>query len=354
VGGVTKPRRVSISASTNIYSFSNRCKVALLSPFKAEADRVARIDSALEARVVQRTSLAYLNAAVDEEDRPAHVRAASGICFAGGQLVVVQDDASFLAMLTPREKAQHVPLPAGPGGRRRFEKRLGNKNDKLDLESAFAFQGRVFAMGSGSLPLRERIVVFDPAEPDGAAIIDATLLYGALHADARFSGGALNIEGAAVLGHELCLFQRGNGEGESLAPAMATLDVQKFISWIDNGGDVPVVTRVLRFDLGSIDGVRLGFTDACGFDGAVYFLASAEGSPNTVDDGDVTGSCLGVLRGEEARITPLIDEHGKAAPLKAEGIAIDPGDPTRAWVVLDGDDPDVASDLCEVRLRGPW
>lgn len=325
-----------------------------MSPFSPTKTLVARLDATLEARVVQRTSLAYLNEATEGDDRPHHVRAASGICFVGGELVVVQDDASFLAMFEPSKKAQHFALPAGPGGRRRFEKRLGNKNDKLDLESAFAFGGRVFAIGSGSLPVRERVVVFDPHAPSLSKVFDATALYAELHADLRFSGGALNIEGAAVLGHELCLFQRGNGVGESLGPAMAAVDVQKFVSWIEMGGDVPVVTRVLRFDLGSIDGVRLGFTDACGSDGAVYFLASAEGSPNTVDDGEVLGSRVGVLRGDEARLAPLLDELGEAAPLKAEGIAIDPADPTRAWVVLDGDDPDVASDLCEVRLRGPW
>ncbi len=325
-----------------------------MSPFNRDQTRVARPDAALEARVVERTSLAYLSEADDALDRPAHVRAASGICFAGDKLVVVQDDASFIAVFRPSEKAQHFALPPGPGGRRRFEKRLGNKLDKLDLESAFAFDGRVFAVGSGSLPVRERVVAFDPRDHARTKVFDASALYAALHADLRFSGGALNIEGAAVLGHELCLFQRGNGEGESLAPAMATVDVQRFISWIEGGGEVPVVTRVLRFDLGSIDGVRLGFTDACACDGAVYFLASAEGSPNTVDDGGVTGSCVGVLCGDEARITRLLDEKGEAAALKAEGIAIDPADPTRAWVVLDGDDPDMASDLCEVRLRGPW
>lgn len=303
---------------------------------------------------MRRTSLAYLDAAAGGDDRPEHVRAASGICFVDDELVVVQDDASFLAVFAPNEKARHFALPAGPGGRRRFEKRLGNKNDKLDLESAFAFEGRVFALGSGSLPVRERVVVFDPSAPDRTRVFDASALYATLHADLHFSGGALNIEGAAVRGRELCLFQRGNGNGESLAPAMAVVDVQNFISWIEGGGDLPPVARVLRFDLGSIDGVRLGFTDACGYDGAVFFLASAEGSPNTVDDGEVTGSCVGVLRGDEARITSLLDEQGQAAALKAEGIAIDPADPTRAWVVLDGDDPDVASDLCEVSLRGPW
>ena len=354
VGRLTEEIHVSISDETNIYSFSNRCKVGELSPFYSEKTLVARLDETLEARVVRRAPLAYLDAADTADDRPDHVRAASGICFAGDDLVVVQDDASFIAMLAPSDKARHFALPAGPGGRRRFEKRLGNKNDKLDLEAAFAFEGRVFAIGSGSLPVRERIVVFDPRAPSRTRVIDASALYATLHADQVFSGGALNIEGATVLGHELCLFQRGNGDGDRLGPAMAAVDVQKFISWIDAGGDAPAVTRVLRFDLGSIDGVRLGFTDACGYGGAVYFLASAEASPNTVDDGDVAGSCVGVLRGDEARLARLLDEQGHPAPLKAEGIAIDPADPTRAFVVLDGDDPDVASDLCEVRLRGSW
>jgi hypothetical protein len=40
--------------------------------------------------------------------------------------------------------------------------------------------------------------------------------------------------------------------------------------------------------------------------------------------------------------------------LKAEGLALDDRDPTRAWIVLDLDDPHAATELCRLELAGPW
>jgi len=318
------------------------------------ADCVACIDPALRAQVVRRAPLEYAGPVEAHEDRPDLVRAASGICFLRDELVVVQDDASFIATFKPSGKAQSHALPAGPAGRRRFEKRLGNKYDKLDLESAFAFDERVFAIGSGSLPVRERVVVFDPRASPAVKVVDASALFAQFHANDRFSGGALNIEGAAAVGDVVRFFQRGNGVGERLSPATVDVDLAAFVAWVDGAAEVPAIRHVRRFDLGTLGGVRLGFTDACATGDGIVFLASAEGSRNTVDDGELFGSCIGSLRGDVARLTPLLDEAGVAAPLKAEGIAIGPHDPRRAWVVLDSDDPDIATDLCEVTLDGPW
>jgi hypothetical protein len=63
------------------------------------------------------------------------VRAASGVVRIGGDLYIVQDDASFFAVRRADGSVSAIDLPAGPGGRRRFEVALGNKMDKLDLES---------------------------------------------------------------------------------------------------------------------------------------------------------------------------------------------------------------------------
>jgi hypothetical protein len=317
----------------------------------------AEHDPRLEARIVQRWSLAYEEGGCADEDRPAFARAASGVAHLAGELVLVQDDASFLARVRPGVPARAVALPRGPGGRRRFEKRLGNKNDKLDLESCVAVAGpdgaRLLAFGSGSLPVRTWIACYTPSR-ESVRMVDAGPLYEALRAELAFSGGALNIEGAAVVQGALRLFQRSNGHHGG-HPASVDLDLAAFLAWLDAGGAEPALDRITHYDLGQERGVRFGFTDACelGPDRIAY-LASAEDSPDAVEDGQVLGSRVGVIDGAGARWVELRAEPGVAGALKAEGIALDPERPDRAWVVLDPDDPDRAAELCEVALGGPW
>lgn len=321
----------------------------------------AERDSRLEARIVRRWSLAYEEGACADEDRPAFARAASGIAHLAGELVLVQDDASFLARVRAGVPARSVALPRGPGGRRRFEKRLGNKNDKLDLESCVALAGpdgpRLLAFGSGSLPVRTWIACYTPAL-EAVRMVDAGPLYEALRAEPSFSGGALNIEGAAIVQGALRLFQRSNGHHGG-HPASVDLDLAAFVAWLDAGGAMPAPDRITHYDLGQERGVRFGFTDACELaQDRIAYLASAEDSPDAVEDGQVLGSRVGVIDRAGARWIELCAEPGVAGAgagaIKAEGIALDPERPDRAWVVLDPDDPDRAAELCEVALAGPW
>jgi hypothetical protein len=115
--------------------------------------------------------------------------------------------------------------------------------------------------------------------------------------------------------------------------------------------DPPLPRDVVQYDLGSIDGVRLTFTDAALYDGAVLFCAAAEESPDAVEDGPVAGSALGVIRGGTlVRTIPLLDADGTPLRDKVEGIAVDPDDARRLWLVADHDDVDRASDLLECTI----
>src|SRR3954466_945113 len=97
---------------------------------------IAYVDPALAVRIVATRELRYSAPADDEDDRPSHVRAASGIAHLGGRLAVIQDDAAFIATVAMGEHGDvgAIALPRGPSGRRRFEIGIGNKLDKLDLE----------------------------------------------------------------------------------------------------------------------------------------------------------------------------------------------------------------------------
>jgi len=268
----------------------------------------------LTARIVRSRSLVYTDVVDPSEDRPPHVRAASAIAARNDELFVVQDDAGFIARVRG-DSVTSIALPRGPGGRRRFEVVLGNKLDKLDLESACFVGDELWAFGSGTIPIREHVVRMTldgevHLSPDPA-------LYARLR---RAVGGAINIEGVAFVVEEFVFFHRGNtGPGD--APAIIRGD------------------RAERVDLGG-----LGFTDACALDDAIVFLATAESSPNAIDDGRVTASALGVIDRDGIRTTPL------ALAGKPEGIAL--RDEHHAWITVDPDDPDVPTTLYEVEIDG--
>ena len=308
-------------------------------------DLVAHIDPRLGARVVGARTLRYDEPSVPGEDRPDHVRAASGLAVTGKRIVVIQDDTSFLAVVTS-DGVSAIALPRGPDGRRRFEVALGNKAEKLDLEACVAIDDVLWAFGSGSTPRRERICQVAGGHPE---LHDAPQLYAILRAAV---GGSLNIEGVACVASELWLFHRGNTGAADPGPAILRVSLPGLCAMLGDATQVPSVLELRRCDLGRLGSTRLGFTDAFAHGDRVYYLAAAEASPNAVDDGAVLGSQLGVILGNTARATPL---HGPSgAPIKAEGLALDPARPGHALIAIDPDDPDRAATLYEVELTGPW
>lgn len=330
-------------------------------------------DDALVARLGRCVALRYADGADPSLDRPAHVRAGSGLARVGDRLVVVQDDAAFVALVDPRTGlADAVTLPADDDGRRQFGTARGNKERKYDLEACLALPAdvggavRVLAFGSGSTPRRERVLVvtFPDGAPDAAraavAFVDAAPLYAALRAAPAFAGSELNVEGAALVGDRVRLFGRGNGaprDGQAAVSATGDLALAPLLAFLLDGGPVPALLAASPYALGDVEGAALGFTDAATLDdGTIVYAAAAERSPNAVDDGEVTGSALGLIGADgAARWTPVLDADGVPFRGKVEGVLPQDGTPAadgaRLWVVTDPDDPDAPSALYEATLQ---
>jgi hypothetical protein len=314
----------------------------------------AELDPALSVRVLGMRELRYSDRPALGEDRPRHVRAASGLVVMGGRMAVVQDDCAFIAYVTG-QAVSATPLPRGPGGHRRFEVALGNKHDKLDLEACVAVGDELWAFGSGSTPARERIAVIGYT----TRLHDAGPLYrrlreelsGPTAAESFRAPPVVNIEGACVVGKELWLFHRGNTGPHDPGPMVMRFAKAAFARWLESTAPLPEVDGATPYDLGTIDGVRLGFTDAVAVGARVFYLAAAEASPNAIDDGEVLASQLGVIEGDRVRAA-VLEVDGR--PLKAEGLAFDPTDPRKAWLAIDPDDPERPSQLYQVELLGPW
>lgn len=333
------------------------------------------LDPTLGARIVRRVPLRYADGADAATDRPAHVRAASGLAWVGDRLAIVQDDANFIALVDPGSgHAGVVTLPAGRHGLRQFDDGRGNKKHKLDLESiaAVRYEGvaRLVAIGSGSTRRRDHVVtVTDVSGSQPVVRLHETrALHGMLREAVTFAGSELNLEGAYQCGDLLRLVGRGNGAPErGLEPVDATCDVMlhELFAYLDGGEEarVPSIARVLQYRLGAMSGVRLTFTDAidwsaAGSPDAMLYTAAAEASPDASRDGWVAGSAIGVVSFHAgraaARYAELRAENGAPLAAKVEGVARQAERLDRVWIVIDIDAHDSPSELCEVELSGAW
>lgn len=156
----------------------------------------------------------------------------------------------------------------------------------------------------------------------------------------------------------LRLFQRGNGVSrEGLAPINATCDLSWSSLWFHLNGSAsfPSPFNCQSYDLGSLEGVQLTFTDGSARDHAVFFTATTEASPDAIADGPVMGSAIGRIAPDgSVQWTPILDESGNRLVAKVEGLTFDSSDPNRAWISIDADDPQAPSELCEIKLSGNW
>lgn len=310
-------------------------------------------NAALQARVIQPLL-------IDPLQHPrglAYLSAASGLVRVRQRLYVVADDELHLGIFDDVGVADQPPavgallrlldghLPKDKGKR---------KKAKPDFESLVHLPplpgcpaGALLALGSGSRPNRETavLVALDVhGAPNGRmAEVDLAALYAPLRK--RF--GDLNIEGILVVSGELLLLQRANQGG---APnACVRFDWNLMAPWLAGlQAQPPVAKTVQPLELGSVNGVPLGFTDGAALHGGAWaFSAVAE----RTDDSYTDGACIGAVIGSVGPDGRLQQMHLLAGAPKVEGLAVlaDGSD----WVctlVTDPDDPAVASQLLQVRM----
>ena len=281
----------------------------------------------------------------------AHLSAASGLAKRGHRLFVVADDEHHLATfdLTNADPGQLSPifpgdLPTKPKAR---------KAAKPDCEALLVLpafgdfaHGALMAMGSGSRPSRQRGVLL-ALDGTGDVVGPArTLDLAPLLSPLNDHFPELNIEGAFVDGDMLSLLQRGNGAtGINARIEMRWRDMER---WLTAGGPAPGAVSIKRFDLGTIDGVPLSFTDGAALPGGAWvFSAAAEDTSDTYNDGRCVGSAVGIVDGGGA----LRTLERLSLDCKVEGIAASStGDAIDLLLVTDADDRRRASLLLSASL----
>lgn len=292
-------------------------------------------------------------------DRHDGVRAASSILkFAGGYLIA-QDDSTFAAFW---KDTQINPIRLFPPqeGADTFSPARGNKKLKPDLELGVVVpleaQPAAIFFGSGSTDKRMRAAIV--REDLSAATTEIPSLYNAAMHVLGIGGAVLNLEAATEIPGGVRFFQRGNGQTGTPVNASFDLDLETLAKALNGEQQIQPqdLRNVRRYDLGFLDGAALGFSAATTLpDGRVVFVAAAEASPNTYDDGPCTGSVIGVID-KDGTVSSVAElPPGPEGPRKIEGLALESveGKSATFRLVEDADDPTRASTAIRVRFALP-
>ena len=283
--------------------------------------------------------------------RTAHLSAASGLVRAGRFLYVVADDELHLGVFHSSEaKAGHLvrlfdgELPAPPKERKARKPDL----EALALLPAFAGypHGALLAFGSGSKRNRRMgaLLALD-AQGEAGETPQVCDLSGLFSVPEEIFA-ALNIEGAVVLGDELCLLQRGNKR--TAENAVIRFHLPALLDLLGSGRSIAATGSLIPSAigpvvLGAIDGIPLCFTDAAALpSGELVFAAIAEDTQDNYNDGPCKGAAIGIAD-RQGRLRCL---YRLERPHKIEGIdARVEGDVIRLLLVTDADDAAIPASL---------
>lgn len=288
-------------------------------------------------------------AAASAPGRPAHISAASGVVRRGDFVYVIGDDELHLGVFRISDNAPGELHRVLGGALPRDE--AERKSAKPDLEAltalppfAGATHGGILGLGSGSGESRDRAFFWRFAADGSLEGDPVTIDFQPAYDRLRDELEAINIEGAAILGDRLWLFNRGN---QDPAPnAVAEFELADLSGSL--AGDLVVdpgeLAAIRSYRLGTLEGVVLCFSDAAALaEEMVVFTASAEGPR----DGDLHGSVVGTIdsAGNVHRLR-TIDRRWKVEGVHA---AVDTGVVDFVFV-CDQDDPDVASPLLNATM----
>jgi len=278
------------------------------------------------------------------------VRAASGVARYGAGWLVLQDDATH-GCVWESGSGRSIRLVPPVRGHDTFDEASGTKALKPDLEAVVSLpDGRTLALGSGSTPARMRAVLLSAAS---VLVAGLAPVYARIAEALEVAPDQLNLEGACVVGDALRWFQRGL-PAAGAPTASVDLDLASLLDAASGAAAAVRVSKVRRYDLGTVAGVGLAITDAVSLAGGLVLVsAAAEDSPTTYDDGPVVGSVLAVLDGERVVDRAELPQLGGAVA-KVEGLAVSGHreELLDLVAVVDADDPAVPSLLLD--LTASW
>ncbi len=227
---------------------------------------------------------------------------ASGILYHDNTITAIGDNSSYLYQYQiDSQKLQKHPLLYLAA-----ENIL--KKEKPDFEAITKHQENIFIFGSGSTKNRNIMIQIDAKTNKVIATNDMTNLYATMQSFGEIKPDDFNLEGAIYNGEDWFLVNRGNGKKSK--NTIFTISGNNLVD------DFSIIVN--DFKLPKLNGIETSFTDSILFNNKIYFLATAEDTVSTYDDGEILGSIIGRIDIK----TMEIDFHQKISDnLKLEGLA---------------------------------
>lgn len=219
---------------------------------------------------------------------------ASGLIYKDNSLFIISDNSSCLYEYhIPENQLSKIKL---------LENGQENipKKDKHDFESIALKGNEIHLLGSGSTFKREKRMTYN-IENEAIEEKDLSKLYQNLKETSSISDEELNIEGALYCNENWLLFQRGNGvNSRNGIFKTKSLEIESH-------------SELFEVRLPKIKQVETSFTDAILVEDKIYFLATAENTISTYDDGEIFGSILGRMNSKtfEIEFTQKISDNQK-------------------------------------------
>lgn len=202
---------------------------------------------------------------------------ASGLIYHDNTIIAIGDNSSYLYEYQMETNTLNR-LPLAENSEENIPKKF-----KPDFEALTKYQDSLYIFGSGSTENRNVMVQVDAKTKKVIASNDLSNLYLALQSFGEIKPEDFNLEGAIYNGETWFLFNRGNGK------------TNKNVVFSVEAKNLTNEFRILsnEYKLPKIKGIRASFTDAILVDDKIYFLATAENTESTYNDGEVLGSIVG-------------------------------------------------------------
>ncbi|MGC4039691.1 MAG: hypothetical protein QM710_02545 [Flavobacterium sp.] len=227
------------------------------------------------------------------------IGSASGLVYQNDLLYVISDNSTYLYEYNiPAENLNRINLVDNA------QENIA-KNDKPDFE-AITYKGKdIVVLGSGSTQNRNQAILYNTSSKK-VKQKNFGGIYQQMKTQLSITDSELNIEGLAITADTIYFFNRGNGANSK--------------NGIIYGADSENPDfRFVPFDLPKINNIPTTFTDALLVDGKIYFLASAENTASTYDDGEILGSIIGKIDLKTMKLEKTLQVSGKH---KFEGLTL--------------------------------
>ncbi|WGQ10390.1 hypothetical protein QG516_01820 [Pedobacter gandavensis] len=262
------------------------------------------------------------------------IGSASGLLLKNDQLNVISDNGTFL--YSYEMKAAH--LSRHPLGSQPSENIV--KKNKPDFEAITAYGDKIYVFGSGSTENRNQMVTLKAKDKQLISTADVSEVYQEMRNVSGIDAENFNIEGVIFTGADWYFLNRGNGGSGKNGVFKVSGPQLKAISKIS----------FKEIALPGIKGVPTGFTDAILVDHHIYFLAAAEDSNSTYQDGAVLGTLIGSINMDKMALdfTAQISERHKF-----EGLTLkqETADELSFLLCEDNDTDKLQADIYQLKLK---